>query len=71
MKQIRITLYFLLLALFALQLGIAQETKGRWVVGFHGGLNTWYNDYNHRVFGAGGSLCCDTALAVDFQPGCL
>jgi len=71
MKQIRITLYFLLLALFALQLGIAQETKGRWAVGFHGGLNTWYNDYNHRVLGAGGECMLRYGISRGFSAGLL
>jgi outer membrane protein OmpA-like peptidoglycan-associated protein len=71
MKQIRITLYFLLLAFFALQLGIAQETKGRWVVGFHGGLNTWYNDYNHRVLGAGGEFMLRYGIGRGFSAGLL
>ena len=36
--------------------GFAQDTKGRWVLGFHGGANLWSNDYNQRLVGEGGEI---------------
>ena len=34
----------------------AQNTQGRWAVGFHGGINTWMSDLNTRLISPGGEL---------------
>ena len=50
------TLVLLLIILVPLDSGFAQDTKGRWAFGVHGGVNNWINDYNKRVLGGGGEL---------------
>ncbi|MBM2840507.1 MAG: OmpA-like protein [Bacteroidetes bacterium] len=34
----------------------AQNTQGKWALGFHGGVNYWVNDFNQRKIGPGGEV---------------
>jgi outer membrane protein OmpA-like peptidoglycan-associated protein len=34
----------------------AQNTQGKWALGFHGGVNYWINDFNQRKVGPGGDV---------------
>lgn len=36
--------------------GIAQNTQGKWALGFHGGVNLWFNDFNKRIISPGGEF---------------
>ncbi len=71
MQQIRFTLSFLMLVLFSLGTGTAQETKGRWALGFHGGANMWFNDYNQRAVGPGGAMVLRYGITRAFSAGLL
>lgn len=51
--------------------GFAQDTKGRWVIGFHGGGNMWMNDYNKRVIGMGGEFLVRYGISRAFSAGLL
>jgi outer membrane protein OmpA-like peptidoglycan-associated protein len=50
------TFVLLSIILFPMNSGFAQDTKGRWAFGIHGGANNWIDDYNKRVIGEGGEL---------------
>ncbi len=49
--------------------GFAQDTKGRWVLGFHGGGNMWYDDYNQRLVGVGGEIMARYGISRAFSAG--
>ena len=34
----------------------AQSTQGKWVLGFHGGANMWFNDLNKKKVAPGGEI---------------
>lgn len=51
--------------------GFAQDTEGRWVLGFHGGGNMWFNDYNERVIGPGGDITLRYGISPAFSAGLL
>ena len=51
--------------------GFAQDTKGRWVLGFHGGANLWSNDYNQRLVGEGGEIMVRYGITRGFSAGLL
>lgn len=71
MQKLRFTLYLLVLFFFSLQIGTAQETKGRWALGFHGGPNMWFNDYNKRAMGVGGEIMLRYGITRAFSAGLL
>ena len=49
-------LMFLSIILLPLNAGFAQNSEGRWALGFHGGGNLWINDYSTSVVGPGGEV---------------
>lgn len=49
----------------------AQDTRERWVLGFHGGANMWFNDYNKRVVGEGGEFMVRYGISRAFSAGLL
>lgn len=49
-----VLILLLTLSLATVSTGNAQNTVGRWSIGFHGGANMWVNDMNTRVVGIGG-----------------
>jgi len=51
--------------------GFAQDTKGRWAFGVHGGANLWFDDYNKRVVGEGGELMLRYGISRAFSAGLL
>ena len=51
--------------------GFAQDTKGRWVLGFHGGGNMWVDDYNQRLVGPGGEIMVRYGITRGFSAGLL
>ena len=53
-----VVIIFVLLSMILVPLdsGFAQNTEGRWALGFHGGGNVWFNDYNKRLVGPGGEV---------------
>jgi outer membrane protein OmpA-like peptidoglycan-associated protein len=59
----------LLIILVPLNSGFAQDTKGRWAFGVHGGPNIWFNDYSKRVVGAGGELMLRYGIGRVFSAG--
>ncbi|MFN0157597.1 MAG: OmpA family protein [Bacteroidota bacterium] len=67
------TLYLLVLVLlfFSFHTGTAQESKGRWALGFHGGANMWFNDYNERTIGPGGEMMLRYGITRGFSAGLL
>ena len=71
MQKVRFTLYLVVLLLFSLHIGTAQETKGRWALGFHGGVNMWFNDYNKRAIGPGGEIMLRYGISRGFSAGLL
>lgn len=71
MQKLRFTLYLLVLFLFSLHIGTAQGTQGRWALGFHGGANMWFNDYNKRVIGPGGEVMLRYGITQAFSAGLL
>lgn len=34
----------------------AQNTQGKWALGFHGGVNIWFNDFNKTIISPGGEF---------------
>lgn len=60
-----------LLFLVPLNSGFAQNTEGRWAIGFHGGANVWFNDYNKRVIGPGGEIMIRYGISQSFSAGLL
>lgn len=72
MKPIGTTLFaLLLLLLIPLKPGFAQDTKGRWAFGLHGGGNIWFDDYNKRVVGEGGELMVRYGISQALSAGFL
>jgi outer membrane protein OmpA-like peptidoglycan-associated protein len=68
MKQLAIVL--LLLGHFvAWESSLAQNTQGRWSLGFHGGVNQWYDDFNTRKVGPGGEIMLRYGLSRVFSLG--
>lgn len=57
--------------LVPLDSGIAQDTEGRWVLGFHGGGNLWVTDYNKSVIGPGGLVMLRYGISPAFSAGLL
>ena len=55
--------------LLPLNQGRAQDTKDRWVLGFHGGGNLWMDDYNKRLVGPGGDLMVRYGFSQAFSAG--
>jgi len=51
--------------------GFAQNTDGRWVLGFHGGGNVWMNDYNKKMVGPGGEVMLRYGISRAFSAGIL
>ena len=51
--------------------GFAQDTKGRWAWGFHGGANMWIDDYNKRLVGEGGEIMLRYGITRAFSAGLL
>ncbi len=49
--------------------GIAQDTKGRWMIGLHGGGNKWFDDYNKVVIGEGGEVVLQYGMSRAFSAG--
>ncbi len=49
--------------------GFAQSTYGRWSLGAQGGLNLWFNDFNERAIGPGGTISLRYGLARVFSLG--
>jgi len=48
---------------------LAQNTEGRWSLGFRGGANMWVNDFNKRIVGPGGELMLRYGVARIFSLG--
>ncbi len=71
MHKFRFPFYLLALLLLTLRPGTAQETKGRWALGFHGGANMWFNDYNKRAVGPGGEMVLRYGITRAFSAGLL
>ncbi len=61
----------LAIVLVPLAPGFAQNTEGRWVLGFHGGGNMWFNDYNKKVIGPGGEGMLRYGISKAFSAGIL
>ncbi len=55
--------------LFPLNSGSAQDTKGRWMIGLHGGGNKWFDDYNKVVIGEGGEVVLQYGMSRAFSAG--
>ncbi len=51
--------------------GFAQNTGGRWVLGFHGGGNMWFDDYSKRLIGPGGEGMLRFGITRAFSAGIL
>lgn len=51
--------------------GFAQNTEGRWVIGFHGGGNLWMNDYDKKLVGPGGEIMLRYGISRAFSAGLL
>ncbi|HEY6190985.1 MAG TPA: OmpA family protein [Bacteroidota bacterium] len=51
--------------------GFAQNTAGRWVLGFHGGGNMWINDYSDVLVGPGGDFMLRYGITPAFSAGIL
>jgi outer membrane protein OmpA-like peptidoglycan-associated protein len=49
--------------------GFAQSTYGRWSLGAQGGLNLWFNDFNERTIGPGGTISLRYGLERFFSLG--
>src|ERR1043166_1030380 len=49
--------------------GFAQNTAGRWVLGFHGGGNMWINDYSDVLVGPGGDFMLRYGITPAFSAG--
>jgi outer membrane protein OmpA-like peptidoglycan-associated protein len=59
------------ISLVPLNSGFAQDTKGRWAFGLHGGANMWVDDYNKRVIGDGGEIMVRYGITRAFSAGLL
>ncbi len=46
----------LLMPCVCTQLASAQNTQGKWALGFHGGVNMWFNDFNTTKVSPGGEV---------------
>jgi len=68
-----VLIIFVLLSIILVPLdsGFAQDTKGRWAFGVHGGGNIWFDDYNKRVIGEGGELMLRYGISRAFSAGLL
>ncbi len=55
MKRLIVTTLVLLFCTCYASL-LAQETQGKWALGFHGGANIWYNDFNKTKVSPGGEV---------------
>ena len=55
----------------SLNSGFAQNSEGRWALGFHGGANMWFNDYNKRMIGPGGEALLRYGITKAFSAGLL
>lgn len=64
---------FLLVAscLFITREAAAQNTMGRWSLGFRGGSNIWFNDYETKKYGAGGDVVLKYGISPYFSLGLL
>ncbi len=51
--------------------GFAQDANGRWALGFHGGANMWFNDYDKRAIGPGGAVMLRYGISPAFSAGLL
>src|SRR5260221_14174105 len=51
--------------------GFAQNTAGRWVLGFRGGGNMWINDYSDVLVGPGGEFMLRYGITPGFSAGIL
>jgi outer membrane protein OmpA-like peptidoglycan-associated protein len=58
-----------MLLLFAYQIAPAQNTDGRITLGFRGGANMWFNDYNDRKIGPGGDIVFRYGFSRAFSLG--
>jgi outer membrane protein OmpA-like peptidoglycan-associated protein len=72
----RTPLFLILVAMISIILvpldsGFAQDTKGRWAWGFHGGGNMWVNDYNTRLVGFGGEIMLRYGITRGLSAGLL
>ena len=47
----------------------AQNTQGRWALGFHGGANIWFNDLNTRKVSPGGEFMLRYGIHKYFSLG--
>ena len=68
MKQLAI-IFFLVSHFVAWDSTVAQNTQGRWSLGFHGGVNQWYNDFNTRKTSSGGEVMLRYGLTRVFSLG--
>jgi len=57
--------------LVPLNSGFAQNTDGRWALGFHGGANMWFNDYDKVLIGPGGEVMVRYGMTPTFSGGIL
>jgi hypothetical protein len=58
----------ILVALFSIN-GNAQHTIGRCLIGVDARANSWFNDYNRRIVGLGGSLSFRYGVSRRFSAG--
>ena len=72
-RTILVLLIFVLMPIILVPLnpGFAQDTQGRWALGFHGGGNMWINDYNKRLIGEGGEIMVRYGITRAFSAGLL
>jgi outer membrane protein OmpA-like peptidoglycan-associated protein len=72
-RTILVLLIFVLMPIILVPLnpGFAQDTQGRWALGFHGGGNMWVNDYNKRLIGEGGEIMVRYGITRAFSAGLL
>src|SRR6185369_7455461 len=69
MQQIRITILFLTLLALTVGTGYAQNAKGVWTLGFHGGANVWISDYSEHMTGEGGEIMLRYGITDWFSAG--
>ena len=68
MKKLAIVLFIICQAV-AWDSTAAQNTQGRWALGFHGGINQWYNDFNTEKISPGGEIMLRYGLSKVFSLG--
>lgn len=72
-KRTVLTMGFLLLATILVpRVSVfAQDTEGRWAIGFHGGPNMWFTDYDKKVIGPGGEVMFRYGISPGLSAGLL